>query len=791
MSPVTDKHKVTYAQIARDMITVKEDWDRSDYDFSDDEYLQQFNFITLPKGRHSFTEGYGKCKALLLNWYTRCVHTMAQPYIYHTILQYYPKRYNRSTCIEYIINDYTYIICLQKNVFICSEPCSHEYIHVRYRESRRLSAKMNNNTVNECMLGNSELLDKPSFCPTNEFQCANGQCVPKELRCRTLGMHREACADGSHLLNCKQHVCHATEFKCRSGPCIHSSMVCNSHIDCPDSWDDEDSCPFSCAVTAPECECRDISINCRNQGLRVIPKDIEPQISRFHFSGNSLTFNLTSLSTFGHIIYLDLSNNSLSYLPSGLFLSLTRLRILDLRNNSIIKITNSTFKGLVNLRTLHLGGNHIWELDTWAFYGLPSLSTLDLSHQELREISHHAFMGLRTLKTLNLSQNKLEHLPMGCFTGLTKLKALDVRWNRLSQLRPGVFNSLTNLDILWTDGFHLCCLARHVTKCLPAPDEFSSCEDLMSNVVLRVCVWVLGVIALVGNILVIVWRTIYQNNNRVHTFLINNLAIGDLCMGLYLLIIASVDVRYRGEYFIHDSKWRTSSLCNLAGFFSTFSSELSVFTLTVITLHRFAVINFPFRVSRLTLGWSRTIMAVVWFSVILLAGLPLIDIPYFKNFYGRSGVCLALHITNEKPSGWEYSIFVFLVLNMISFSVIAASYWSMYHTAISSRAAVRTEQEVIETHMARRMTLIVVTDAACWLPIIALGMVSLAGVKIPPQVFAWVAVFILPLNAAINPLLYTMSTTPFINRMQNNMLKMRYSFRRHCSPETCSSSIGK
>ncbi|CAL4139707.1 unnamed protein product [Meganyctiphanes norvegica] len=31
-------------------------------------------------------------------------------YIYHTLWQHYPKRSNRTTCIEYIINDYTYII---------------------------------------------------------------------------------------------------------------------------------------------------------------------------------------------------------------------------------------------------------------------------------------------------------------------------------------------------------------------------------------------------------------------------------------------------------------------------------------------------------------------------------------------------------------------------------------------------------------------------------------------------------------------------------------------------------
>jgi hypothetical protein len=51
-------------------------------------------------------------------------------------------------------------------------------------------------------------------------------------------------------------------------------------------------------------------------------------------------------------------------------------------------------------------------------------------------------------------------------------------------------------------------------------------------------------------------------------------------MGSYLLIIAVVDAHYRGVYVIHDSAWRSSELCQLAGFISTFSSELSVFTLT-------------------------------------------------------------------------------------------------------------------------------------------------------------------------------------------------------------------
>ncbi|XP_068232495.1 G-protein coupled receptor GRL101-like [Palaemon carinicauda] len=114
----------------------------------------------------------------------------------------------------------------------------------------------------------------------------------------------------------------------------------------------------------------------------------------------------------------------------------------------------------------------------------------------------------------------------------------------------------------------------------------------------------------------------------------------------------------------------------------------------------------------------------------------------------------------------------------------------MYWTASSTSAAVRTDLHRRESSMARRMTLIVATDAACWLPIICLGIVSLAGVRIPPQVFAWVAVFVLPLNAAVNPLLYTLTTTPFVGKARERAMHVRRSMRRSVIRRTLSTSIG-
>ena len=89
-------------------------------------------------------------------------------------------------------------------------------------------------------------------------------------------------------------------------------------------------------------------------------------------------------------------------------------------------------------------------------------------------------------------------------------------------------------------------------RCISPKDEFSSCSDLMKNKGVQICVWILGLTALVGNLLVILLRVFVKEDNKVHSFLLTNLAISDLLMGVYLLIIAFKDVQWRGEYFKHD-----------------------------------------------------------------------------------------------------------------------------------------------------------------------------------------------------------------------------------------------
>ncbi|VDH93935.1 Hypothetical predicted protein [Mytilus galloprovincialis] len=69
--------------------------------------------------------------------------------------------------------------------------------------------------------------------------------------------------------------------------------------------------------------------------------------------------------------------------------------------------------------------------------------------------------------------------------------------------------------------------------------------------------------------------------------------------------------------------------------------------------------------------------------------------------------------------------------------------------------ATRTNQDL---KMARRLFLIVLTDFLCWFPVGIMGVLAMTGQVFPSEVYSWVAVFVMPINAALNPLLYTYST---------------------------------
>jgi len=218
-------------------------------------------------------------------------------------------------------------------------------------------------------------------------------------------------------------------------------------------------------------------------------------------------------------------------------------------------------------------------------------------------------------------------------------------------------------------------------------------------------------------------------------------------------ILASIALVY--------SKWL--SVNNL---FYFLSSKVSVMLLSIITADRLICIVFNFRVQPLTLRACHFICLGAWSLGLALSFLPMSGLSYFYDseqghrFYGRSTVCLALQLSDDRPPGWEYSVSIFIGLNLLAFLFISLAYLAIFLSAVKSSSSIRSTNVKRESALAKRVAFIILTDFCCWMPVIVVGILSLTGSFHDPekQVYMWMAVFVLPVNSSVNPILYTIAT---------------------------------
>ncbi|PFX16931.1 G-protein coupled receptor GRL101 [Stylophora pistillata] len=409
-----------------------------------------------------------------------------------------------------------------------------------------------------------------------------------------------------------------------------------------------------------------------------------------------------------------------------------------------------------------------------------------MENNSLVTLSPHQFQGLSKLKDLALYENDIQYLPRGVFKGLTNMQSIYFHYNEMRELPAGFFSNMKNLITATVDTNLMCChLTKEDADCdFVYFDSFASCETMFRNRAPRICLWVVGILSLVGAVFVIVWRLVFKETkekNKIQSIMLIHLAGSDGLMGVYLIIIGVMDAIWAGQYFLHDYNWRSSLSCQITGAIAVLSSEVSVMTICLISADRVKNILFPYRGKSLTIKATHLLCHLIWIVGGIIAFIPTVGIDYFgsrqkgHHFYGRSVVCLPLQLSAEKPSGWEYSVAMFVGLNFaLVFSVMVAYSMIIYTSCTSNRRMAKqgTERErrlkakkraadlKREASLAKRVFFIVLTDCVCWLPIVVIGMRSLLekSFRTPGDLAVWIAVFILPVNSAINPILYTLST---------------------------------
>ncbi|CAL8263041.1 unnamed protein product [Arctogadus glacialis] len=477
--------------------------------------------------------------------------------------------------------------------------------------------------------------------------------------------------------------------------------------------------------------------------------------------------------------YLTISNTGLQVFPDfSRILSTTLEFLLVLDENSFLqRVPGNAFRGLcTSLQEIQLTRNGITEVESDAFNDTRLTRLILTGNHQLTTIHPNAFSGSAGLTLLDVSNTAVRSLPESILEGLETLGAENAR-----QLRtlPPLFGRLrhANLTYHWhccaflhansTSKFDSVCSQpevhlpkyrrfkqAHCTKsCNPQPDALNPCADIMEATPLRVLIWVISLLALLGNATVLLVLLASRAKLTVPRFLMCHLAFADLCMGVYLVVIAMGDMVTRGQYFNHAIAWQMDYGCNIAGFFTVFASELSVFTLTSITLERWHTITNALRLDRkIRLRHACVVMAAGWVFALLAAALPTLGV----SSYEKVSICLPMDV-DSLPS--QVYVVGLLLLNVLAFLVVCVCYLSIY---LAVRKPSSAPAHAADTDVAQRMAVLIFTDFLCMAPI---SFFAISAALKRPLITMWHAKLLLvlfyPINSCANPFLYAFFTRTF------------------------------
>ena len=453
-------------------------------------------------------------------------------------------------------------------------------------------------------------------------------------------------------------------------------------------------------------------------------------IRRLDISSNAKLFQFFQLNqqTLNYLIHLNISFCEIENISVSYFQYMPNLKVLDLSFNKLTWLAPWTFRNQKLLQSLYLDGNiNILTLEPEAFLGLVSVRNLVMSKLNIRRLSKNAFVSME-LETFALYDSIVDVIEDDAFAGL-HVRNIFLNTSRIHDFSSGMFQGIENIQLLITDSYKFCCV-RPVSlssqNCYPQEDELSSCSDLMRHEVLRTLVWLVGLFILLSNASSLIYRIIYDQARLKlgYGIFVSNLAVSDSLMGVFLIIIASADASLRGMYIFKEEAWRLSSWCVFAGFCASLSTEVTVFFICLISLDRYLVIKYPFGQIRISQTIGNILASVAWLLGVIIAAFPLIITPYFKGeFYSKNGICLALPLTRNRPPGWAYSFFIFIVLNSVIFVLIAACQWFIYIEIKASRKTLAGQHSSRSTDLkvTRNLLLVVTTNFLCWFPIGTLG----------------------------------------------------------------------
>ena len=618
-----------------------------------------------------------------------------------------------------------------------------------------------------------QVMNRTDPCPSSHYLCTKEwfYCLPVYTRCNGVF----DCIFQEDERDCDRWTCPGL-YRCRdSTVCVLAEHMCDGWPQCPQR-DDEWLCDMICPA---QCLCQGHAFLCRQpfsahhitklryldaKGSLIIPSDV---------------MNNT------YMVRLSLAQCFISHLPDMKF---PNLQFLDLGYNKLTSIATRVFTNTPNLQILVLRWNPLISITTYSSKTLKALIRIDLSGIHFDVFRSKLFTLTPKLQHLNVSFPVVQSTGPQGFQMLPHLKELDIRGSTIEEFSSNLFGGLNRMETIYAPHYRLCCegILPYVIpqpRCLAPQHYLSSCNDMMRSEVYRINFWFLVVLASLGNLVCVVCyseKTVitmpYGGSVVVY---MASLQCADFCIGIYASVIATAQETFRGQYVLFEDRWAGSGTCKVAGFLSLLSGEVSVLSTCLLTLEHLVLLVFPHSTYSFSKPSAAVACGVAWFVGILLATVPLLPGLSKWGRYGQTAVCSLMLRDRRNANDKFYFIHAILVFNIFICLTVFVFLIIVYRATPQHRFLIKQNRNPAYASV-DLLVKIAALDVARWITVTTTSVLVSSGVAgIETNVF--IAVMVLPLNAAVNPLLCLWHAVTYKRRQkqEERLLRVLQS-RRKC-----------